>query len=126
MRPLILLAFAFSLALGACTPKGDAPARVVEDYLQALAEKDASRLSALSCADWENSAQTELDSFQAVEVRLQDVACATSGTEGDATLVTCQGSLIATYGAEDQDLDLSGRAYQVVQDGGEWLVCGGQ
>jgi hypothetical protein len=31
---------------------------------------------------------------------------------------------MATYNGEDQALDLSVRTYQVVQQGGEYLVCG--
>jgi len=124
MRRLILLSVAVALFLGACGQKTDEPARAVESYLQALADKDGSRLSIVSCADWEQSAQTELDSFQAVNVKLDGATCATSGTDGDTTLVSCLGKLVATYGGEDQELDLSSRTYQVVQQGGEWLVCG--
>ena len=36
----------------------------------------------------------------------------------------CNGNIVATYNNEDQQLDLSVRTYQVVQEGGEWLVCG--
>ena len=36
----------------------------------------------------------------------------------------CKGKIVATYNNEDQELDLSVRTYQVVQEGGEWLVCG--
>ena len=35
-----------------------------------------------------------------------------------------QGKIIATYNNEDQVLDISVRTYQVVQQGGESLVCG--
>jgi hypothetical protein len=38
--------------------------------------------------------------------------------------VLCNGKIIATYDTEDQELDLSVRTYQVVEEGGEWLVCG--
>ena len=115
--PLLLLA-------GCASNDADAPANAVEDYLTALVGKDADRLTTLSCGDWEDDALLELDSFQAVTARLEEVACEQTGTEGETTLVLCNGSIVATYNDEDQELDLSVRTYQVVQEGGEWLVCG--
>ena len=112
------------LALTACGA-GKAPeALAVEDYLNALVTNDSSRLSALSCADWEQSALLELDSLQAVKVRLDGLSCSVTGTDGDTTLVTCQGKIIATYNNEDQEIDLSVRTYHVVNQGGDLLVCG--
>jgi hypothetical protein len=114
-----------TLLLAACASGNtDAPAKAVEDYLTALVEKDADRLATLSCAAWEEDALIELDSFQAVTARLEGLACEQTGTDGDAALVLCNGKIIATYDNEDQELDLSVRTYQVVQEGGDWLVCG--
>ena len=119
---VILLA---ALALTACAANNDSgPANAVEDYLNALVAKDADRLSTLSCREWEDDALLELDSFQAVTARLEGVACEQTGTDGSTALVLCNGQIIATYDTEDQELDLSVRTYQVVQEGGEWLVCG--
>lgn len=122
---IVLVTILSSLALAACTSgSGDAPVSAVEDYLAALVAKDADRLSTLSCGEWEDEALLELDSFQAVTARLEDVACEPAGTDGETNLVHCQGNIVATYDGEDQELDLSVRTYQVVQEGGEWLVCG--
>lgn len=119
------IAILASILLAACSSsKNDAPAKAVEDYLNALAAKDADRLPTLVCGDWEESALIELDSFQAVTPRLDNVACSQSGTDGDTTLVNCTGKIIATYNDEDQEIDLSGITYQVVQQDGDWLVCG--
>jgi hypothetical protein len=113
------------LLLSACSAStSDAPAQAVESYLTALVEKDAERLATLSCGEWEDDALLELDSFQAVTARLEGMACEQTGTDSDTALVLCNGKIIATYGNEDQELDLSVRTYQVVQEGGEWLVCG--
>ena len=113
------------LWLPACGSSSDsAPAKAVEDYLTALVEKDANRLTTLSCGEWEEDALLELDSFQAVTERLEGLACEQTGTDGETSLVLCNGRIIATYNEEDQELDLSVRTYQVVQEGGEWLVCG--
>jgi hypothetical protein len=122
---LILLIVFTSLAVSACASNNEsAPAQAVESYLTALVEKDANRLTTLSCGDWEDDALLELDSFQAVTARLEGLACEQTGTDGDTTLVLCNGNIVATYNDEDQQLDLSVRTYQVVQEGGEWLVCG--
>jgi hypothetical protein len=124
MHRLAILIIVLAPLLGACAPGSDGAAMAVEDYLRALAAKDTARLSALSCADWEQAALTELDSFQAVDVRLEDASCAKSGSDGVLTLVSCQGSMVATYGEEDQELDLSARTYEVIEQGGQWLMCG--
>jgi hypothetical protein len=55
---------------------------------------------------------------------LENLTCTTTGTEGATTQVSCQGKIVATYNNEDQQLDLSVRVYQVVQQGDEYLVCG--
>jgi hypothetical protein len=121
------IVFLFVFVLAACGVKtGDPAAKAVEAYLTALVNKDSSGLSALSCADWESSAMLELDSLQAVKTRLEGMSCKTTSADGSTSRVECQGNILATYNGEDQALDLSGRAYQVVQQGGEYLVCGYQ
>ena len=122
---ILILVSVSMLFLSACSSKnGNGPTKAVEDYLQALVAKDSDRLTTLTCSDWEDDALLELDSFQAVTTRLDGVACTQTGTDGDAALVLCKGKIIATYNNEDQELDLSRRTYQVVQQGGDWLVCG--
>ncbi|HSB00411.1 MAG TPA: hypothetical protein VLE49_07165 [Anaerolineales bacterium] len=122
---VVLVTILSTLFLTACASRNDnAPAKAVEDYLKALVAKDENRLSTLSCGDWEDDALLELDSFQGVTARLDGATCAQTGTDGDTALVLCKGKIIATYNNEDQELDLSVRTYQVVQEGGEWLVCG--
>lgn len=112
--------------LSACgsAASSDPAARAVETYLEMLVSKDSSRLASLSCATWESTAIMELDSLQAVKTRLDGLACLTTGADGGTTLVTCNGKIVATYDTEDQELDLSVRTYHVVQEGGEYLVCG--
>jgi hypothetical protein len=120
-----LIAMLATIFLTACSStKTDAPAKAVEDYLNTLVAKDENRLPTLVCGDWEDEALIELDSFQAVTARLEDVACKQTGTDGNTALVNCTGKIVATYNNEDQELDLSVRTYQVVQDGSDWLVCG--
>ena len=114
-----------TLFLSACASKSsNGPTKAVEDYLNALVAKNSDRLTTLSCKDWENEALLELDSFQAVTTKLDGMSCTQTGTDGDTALVLCKGKIIATYNNENQELDLSTRTYQVVQQGGDWLVCG--
>ena len=127
MRKLLLLSFVLvaSMSLAACgASKSDAPAKAVENYLNALVAKDANRLPTLVCGTWEEDALVELDSFQAVTARLDNVSCSQTGTDGDTALVKCTGNIVASYNNEDQKLDLSVRTYQVTQESGDWLVCG--
>jgi outer membrane lipoprotein-sorting protein len=124
--PLMFTLLLTAIFLTGCASNNnvDAPARAVESYLNALVAKDADRLSTLSCGEWEDDALLELDSFQAVTARLEGLTCEQTGTDGDTALVLCNGNIVATYNDEDQELDLSVRTYQVVEEGGEWLVCG--
>ena len=121
---VVLVAIIATLITACSSSNSDAPAKAVEAYLNALVAKDENLLPTLVCGDWEEDALIELDSFQAVDVRLDNVACTQTGSDGDTTLVGCTGNIIATYNDEDQELDLSVRTYQVVQQGGDWLVCG--
>ncbi len=128
MRKILLSLLIVMLAvilLAACSKTSDdAPAKAVEAYLNALVAKDENRLPSLVCGDWEQDALIELDSFQAVTPRLEGASCKQEGTDGDTALVKCGGKIVMTYNNEDQELDLSTFTYQVVQQGGDWLVCG--
>lgn len=125
---LLVIVVLTALVLTACggSDSGEQAATAVQTYLQALVDKDADTLASVACADWEDDATLELDSFQAVETRLDNVVCQASGTDGGSTLVQCQGSIVATYNNEDMALDLSARTYVVANEGGEYRVCGYQ
>jgi hypothetical protein len=121
----VILVCVSAMLLSACGGKAIPPAsKAVEDYLNALVAKDSTKLTALSCKDWEATAVMELDSLQAVKTRLVGLSCKDNGTIGSTTQVNCQGKMLATYNGEDQTLDISTRTYQVVHLGGEYLVCG--
>ena len=114
-----------NILLAACSSSdNDAAANAVEEYLNTLVAMDENRLPTLVCGDWEEEALIELDSLQAVTARLDNVACSQTGSDGETALVNCSGKLIATYNEEEQELDLSEVTYQVVQEDGDWLVCG--
>jgi outer membrane lipoprotein-sorting protein len=126
IAPIVVLMCIAMLVLSSCGEVSDPAVKAVEDYLNALVNKNANALSALSCAKWESNALLELDSLQAVATKLENLSCRVTGSNGSTTQVICQGKIMATYNGEDQQFDLSVRTYQVVNQGGEYLVCGYQ
>ncbi|NOT05397.1 MAG: hypothetical protein HOP27_12445 [Anaerolineales bacterium] len=129
MKKLLLVCiFGLAILLSACGSSASASPAVgaVEGYVNSIVANDADKLSSLSCADWESDALIELDSLQAVTSTLEGFACQETGTDGEMTLVHCDGKMILSYNGENQELDLSTRTYQVVEQGGDWLVCGVQ
>ena len=128
VRKLFLILFVVLIAnilLTACASSNtDAPAKAVEDYWNVIVEKDAERLPTLVCGAWEEDALTALDALQAVAARLEDLSCSQTGTDSNTALVNCTGKMILTYDTEDQEIDLSLSTYEVVEEGGDWLVCG--
>ncbi len=110
--------------LSACGPSKHPAAAAVEAYLKALVNKDEARFSGLTCKNFEADALLEFDSFSLVQTRLEGLKCQAQDLSATAASVTCQGKIIASYGAEDQQFDLSGRKYRVQKEGSDWLVCG--
>jgi hypothetical protein len=102
----------------------DQPGTAVETYLQAITEGDQDRIATVSCAAWEETARGEVAAFAGVKTRLVDVNCAARSTNSDSAVVDCKGKIVATYNNEDSDFPLEGRAYKMVRENGEWLVCG--
>jgi hypothetical protein len=124
IAPVLLLVSVLALLLFACAKSSNPSEKAVEDYLTAMADKKSDRLSALSCSDWQSDALQELNSLQSVKTRLEGLSCAVTGVDGSTTDVVCQGNIIITSTSPDQQLDLSVRTYQVVQQDGKYLVCG--
>ncbi|MGW8249403.1 MAG: hypothetical protein ACWGO1_02085 [Anaerolineales bacterium] len=119
----IYLLLALTAVLVGCSNQGSAADSIL-NYLQALTSGNRNQLVLASCADWEAQAVTELESFSAVTVSLEDASCSESGKDGDITLVSCSGKIVANYGNEVLEIDLSERTYQAVTEGGEWRMCG--
>lgn len=125
LLPILFILFAATTLLTACASSdSDAPAQAVETYWNVIVQKDADRLPTLVCGTYETDAMTVLDSLQAVTARLENLSCTQTGADGDTALVNCTGDMILTYDAEDQKIDLSVFTYEVVEEGGDWLVCG--
>ena len=120
---LSLLALVLCAACSSA-PAGATSAGTVQAYLDALAAKDLNRMIGLSCAEWESQARTEYDSFAAVKLALEDVACKEASQAADSATVACTGAIVASYGAEDLRLELAERIFKVTKEGGEWRMCG--
>lgn len=118
-----LLLLVCSTILVGCSNQ-DSADRSIQTYLQALTSGDKNQLVLSSCASWEAQAITELESFSAVTVSLENVSCSESGQDGDIVLVSCSGKIVANYGNEVLEIDLAERTYQAVNEGGEWRMCG--
>jgi hypothetical protein len=87
---LVLTFSALLILLSACGGGTDQAAAAVEGYLTALVGKDSDTISSLSCADWELQALLELDSFQAVETRLEGMDAHPSRKRMGPVLSTAQ------------------------------------
>jgi hypothetical protein len=125
MKRLLLFVMISTALLGACGGGGDAGA-AIESYINAVVAQDMDAAQNASCGAWEASAQTEVRSFDGVTARIEGLACTASGTDGDFTVVTCEGTIIATYQGEDRPIDLAARAYLAAHEGGEFRMCGYQ
>lgn len=123
MRIIFITTIISALLLSACA-KADLPAAAVEAYWKAMAAKDNSALSNLTCAEYAVTAISTMDSFLSVELVLSDLSCSSTNNNGDKADVTCQGSLTASYGEEKFDFDLSNKIFIASNLAGDWLMCG--
>ena len=124
-RNLVLMFFFIlsSMLIVSCSSQSS-PASTVEEYLQAIVDKDVIAAANLSCLAWEEDAYAEASSFETVEVRLEAVSCESVAEEADFQKVSCQGEIVANYGGEDQDIPLATRDFYVIEEGGDWRMCG--
>jgi len=121
---LLLIWLLLSIIIGGCNSSSPSATGVVESYLEALAAKDLNQIINLSCSDWEADAKLEFNSFAADTIRLEDVVCHENRKDDDITVVVCNGRIIASYGAEDLEIDLEEWTFRVRHQGGETLMCG--
>ncbi len=128
MRKVISFLIAgLALILAGCGGAGAAGSgavKAVESYYNAIITQNSDQLNSVTCPEFHEQAQTELDSFQGVKSELQGFSCKESGKDGDMTLVKCNGKIVATYGSEKMDFPISDRLHKVKNNGGNYQVCG--
>jgi hypothetical protein len=124
MRKILFLLMLGSMIFSACQGGQNGAAQAVEDYYQAMVERDEARYTGFTCTDWEEQALLEYDSFSGVEIALDGLSCQETGADGDTAQVTCAGQIVATYGNEQMDFPLADRVHSVVNENGDWRVCG--
>jgi hypothetical protein len=127
IHPIVRLAAgAVIILIAGCSSQGtgSSPTGAVEAYLAGLIAKDENQVITMSCAAWEEQARQELRSFDANSIKLNNLECQEAGSEGETTLVHCTGEILATYGSENMTIDLSQQTYKVIQESGEWRMCG--
>lgn len=119
------LAGVFLIGLIACTPQQTSgPTAAIESYLQTRITGDTQKLIAQSCKAWESGANLDADSIRNRNPKLDSVACQKTGQDGDTTLVNCTGKIITNYDGKDNAVELSKQTYKVVQEDGQWKMCG--
>ena len=77
-----------------------------------------------TCLTYELDAYLEYDAYALVETHLENLRCQETNQVNGTKLVSCQGSIEATYSNEQRSFDLAERTYSVVEENGVWLVCG--
>ena len=120
MSSKICLFILIILNLSACgtdNTNTDPAAQTVESYLQAKIDADTDQIRSLICSELESTIELEAASFASVEATIDDMACSSDGN-----IVTCDGQIMALYGTETREIDLT--SYRVVQEDGEWRWCG--
>ena len=131
MRLLItgLMLFLGTILLASCNNDGNADngaaaAQAIENYWNARAELNEEALLQYSCAAREANVSSEIQSLMSVQnLRLEGVDCRQTGTQGNDIIVTCDGMLLADYGAGDIN-EFPLRSYLMTQEDGEWKMCG--
>ena len=113
-----------TLVISGCSNNQNSAPASIEEYINALVNKYENTLIIYSCVDWESEAKSEFNSFSAVSVSLEDLTCQETGQDGDYTIVSCEGIIIANYGNEVLEINLADQNYLSIYEGGEWRMCG--
>lgn len=129
-RWLLLGPVTAALALAGCAAdNGSGSTNTAEGavvrYLEAAVAADTNQAAALVCAAYEEQARLEVDSFTGTNAALESPVCTAGDPLPDGSRpVTCSGQINATYGNEVQTFNLADQTYVVVEEAGEWRMCG--
>lgn len=123
---MILIAVLLIAVLTGCSKKSDSgeAAKPVEAFYNAIVTQNRDKVGSITCADWEKDALREVDAFMGVKSELKDFSCTVSESTDKDAVVTCKGSIAASYGTEITDFPLDNRSHKVIKEQGEWHICG--
>lgn len=121
MRLLWIGLLSLLLVLAACADEGD-PAQAVEQYFQAQLDGDVNELRGLLCTNLEAEVEDRANSLAGLDAELRDVECTRGDTEGEYTIVNCEGVIFINYGTENSELPLA--SYRTILEDGQWKMCG--
>lgn len=123
---LILMVLLLITAAAGCSKKSDSgeAAKPVEAFYNAIVTQNRDKVSSIACADWEKDALREVDAFMGVKSELKDFSCSVSEPADNEAIVTCKGSIAASYGTEITTFPLDNRSHKVIKEQGEWHICG--
>ena len=119
-RVVVFLALSALILIACSSSSASDPSQTVETYMQAKADSDVDTIGQLLCSEMENVLERESRTFESVSgVHIDGMTCQ---QVGDSQVVTCEGTIVATYGTEDTEFPLA--SYRVVEEDGEWKWCG--
>jgi hypothetical protein len=102
----------------------DAAVAAIGNYWVARVSLDEEDLYQYTCAARESLVPGEIQSLSTVQnMRLENFTCRQTGTAGADLIVTCDGELVADYGADDTNR-FPMRSYLMTKENGEWKMCG--
>ncbi len=120
--PLPGILITLLIVLTACAQSS--PVDTLQAYLQAKVDSNLDSLLSLSCTAWEGQAIVEASSFESMNAELQGMACQEAGQDGAFTVVECEGTIVTVYNGETREWDLGAFPYRLLQEDGEWKMCG--
>lgn len=120
----IILCIAGLAACSAPKKNSSEAAKPVEAFYNAIVTQNRDQIGSIACSAWEKDALREVDAFMGVKSELKDFSCTVSEEGKDEAVVTCTGSIAASYGAEITDFPVSGKNHKVIKEQGEWRICG--
>ena len=126
-KTIILISILLCIILmSSCSKKSESTeaAKPVEAFYNAIVTQNRDRVSSITCADWEKDALREVDAFMGVKSELKDFSCSVSSEAIDEAVVSCKGSIAASYGTEVTNFPLENRSHKVIKEQGEWHLCG--
>jgi hypothetical protein len=101
-----------------------AAVQAITDYWNARVEMNEEALYQSTCAARESLVPALIQSLASVQnLRLEDFACHQTGSSGDDLIVTCDGKLVADYGAGDVN-EFPLRSYLMTKENDKWKMCG--